>query len=150
MGHDQLIHLGAVVLLIGAIVGPSGIAQADPNPWLRRSGEAEALADLRSGRPVKLYAHVWGGERAGFRSPGLLYCDPDQNNGSKAAGAMFAFIPEANVSEGVIYTPAEQALQRSASTFARAYNITVFQQKRDYIVGLCPRVELEGTPTSHR
>ena len=101
------------------------------------------MADLANGRPVKIYTHTYGGERAGFRSPGLLYCDPDQNIGDKAAEAMFAFIPEANESEGVIYTPAEQSLQRSASVFARAYNLTVFHRQRDYIVRLCPKVEVE-------
>lgn len=137
-------YLSAAVILVGSVADPSGVAPKQvSDPWAHRSGEAEALADLASGRPVKLYTHVWGGERAGFRSPGLLYCDPDQNIGNRAAEAMFAFIPEANVSEGVIYTPAEQSLQRSASTFARAYNLTVFHQKRDFIVRLCPKVELE-------
>jgi hypothetical protein len=113
------------------------------DPWAGRSGEAEALADLAAGRPVKLYTHVYGGERAGFRSPGLLYCDPDQNNGDKTAENLFAFVPEANVSEGVIYTPAQQARQRSASSFARSYNLTIFHRKHDYIVRLCPKVERE-------
>ena len=113
----------------------------DADPW--PSGEAEAVSDLRSARPIKLYTHVLGGERAEFRSPGLLYCDPDQNIGNKAAEEMFAFIPEANWSEGVIYTPAERALQQSAAAFARAYNLTIYRQKRDHILRLCPKVELE-------
>ena len=113
--------------------------EADPWP----SGEAEAISDLKSGHPIKLYTHVWGGERAGFRSPGLLYCDPDQNNGSRAAHEMFAFIPEANISEGKRYTATEQAMQWSASAFARAYNLTIYRQKRSYIRSLCPKVELE-------
>ena len=113
----------------------------DTDPW--PSGEAEAFSDLSNGRPIRLYTHVWAGERAGFRSPGLLYCDPDQNIGNKAAEEMFAFIPEANQSEGVIYTAAEQAMQRSAFAFALAYNLTIYRQKRDHIVRLCPKVELE-------
>jgi len=118
---------------------PAGEAS---DPWAGRSGEAEALADIAAGRPVKLYTHVYGGERGGFRSPGLLYCDPDQNIG-KAALNLFAFIPEANVSEGVIYTPAQQVRQHSASSFARSYNLTMFSRKSDYIVRLCPKVQLE-------
>ena len=122
---------------------PPTPAGEDSNPWAGRSGEAEALADLANGRPVKLYTHVYGGERAGFRSPGLLYCDPEQNIGNKAAENLFVFIPEANVSEGVIYTPAQQARQHSASSFARSYNLTMFSRRYDYIVQLCPKVELE-------
>lgn len=110
--------------------------------WAGRSGQAEALTDLANGRPIKLYTHVLGGERARFRSPGLLYCDPEQNIGNKAAENLFVFIPEANMSEGVFYTPAQQARQRSASSFARAYNLTIFHRKRDYIASLCPKVEL--------
>lgn len=123
---------------------PPAPAGEGSNPWVGRSGEAEALADLANGRPVKLYTHVYGGERAGFRSPGLLYCDPEQNIGNKAAENLFAFIPEANMSEGVIYTLAQQARQRSASSFARSYNLTMFSRKYDYIVQLCPKVELES------
>ena len=39
-------------------------AKEGSNPCSGRSGEAEALADLAAGRPVKLYTHVLGGERA--------------------------------------------------------------------------------------
>ena len=146
MGADVSIpsYLIAAMVLSGAASEPNHAAQpAASNPWAGRSGEAEALADLANGRPVKLYTHVLGGERAGFRSPGLLYCDPDQNIGSKAAEAMFVSIPDANFSEGVIYTPAELSLSRSASVFARAYNLTMYHRHRGYIVSLCPKVELE-------
>ena len=131
--------LACLVASLAGLVTPSGAGQ-----WASRSGEAEALADLSAGRPLKVYTHGWGGERAGFRSPGLLYCDPDQNIGSKAAMAIFATIADGDVSEGVRYTAAEQALQQSASAFARAYNLTIFRKKRDQIVALCPKVQLEG------
>jgi len=113
------------------------------DPWYDRSGKAEALADLANGRPVKLYTHVFGGERGGSKTPGLLYCDPDQNIGSKAALDLFVYILEANMSEGVIYTLDQQAKQHSALSFARPYNLTMYKFKRKHVRRLCPKVELE-------
>ena len=54
-------------------------------------------------------------------------------------------MPDANRSEGVIYSDDELKLKLSATRFAWDYNVTIFQEKRRYIASLCPKVQLENT-----
>jgi hypothetical protein len=136
-------YLGLGFALLGSanLAGMQGTAT--PDPWINRSGEAEALADLAAGAPVKLYTHVWGGEGVWFRTPGLLYCDPDRNSGDREAQELFAEIPDANMSEGVILPADRQSRQLHAFLFAQTYNLTMFERRRDDVVRFCPGVQLE-------
>lgn len=111
------------------------------NPWAGKSGRAEALADLAAGRPIKLYTHVFAGDRAKFRTPGLLNCDLDQS--AKGAEWLFAPLRDGDWSASILYTSAERSRQLAAFAFAKAYNLTIFEHKRELIVRLCPMIEVD-------
>ena len=107
------------------------------NPWVGRSGEAEALADIANGRPVKLFYQYIAGERMFIRTPGLLNCNPERYDVSEDARSKLVPLG-ADYSESVQYTNEERSRITSATLFARAYNVTMFTKKRDDVLKICP------------
>lgn len=112
------------------------------NPWAGRSGEAEALADLAKGLPIKLYYQWIAGERQVIRTPGLRNCNPERFDVPGNARSKFVAIG-ADFSESIQYTDEERARFRSASRFARAYNLTIFSKRTEEVVQICPAVTRE-------
>ena len=107
------------------------------NPWVGRSGKAEALADIAAGRPVKLYYRAVFGEREFVHTPGLSNCNPDRFDVPKKARSRFEYL-DADYSESVRYTTEQSARIVSAVRFARAYNITMYTKKRRDVLKICP------------
>ena len=110
-------------------------------PFAERNGEAEAHTDLVRGKPLKLYTHVFNGRAPGFRTPGLLYCDPRVVAGGEAQ-ALFVPLPAADWQEGVEYTDEQQRIAEAAQHFASQYNRTIFRAKKAQVTRLCPRARL--------
>ena len=105
--------------------------------WAGRSGQAEALADLSSGKPVKLYVRAIGGERVTGEAPGLLNCDPE--GGDIPTNMLDRLMSlHADFSEGVRYTSQQLNGIQSAVLFARAYNVTMFEVRRSEVLKICP------------
>lgn len=119
-------------------------APAEPglNPWAGRSGQAEALADIAKGQPIKLYYQGIAGERLEMRAPGLSNCHPDRYDVPEDARSKFVPLG-ADYSESILYTQEELARFDSATLFARAYNVTLFRMKRDEVLKICPAATLE-------
>jgi hypothetical protein len=107
------------------------------NPWAGRSGQAEALADIADGKPIKLYIRSVAGEREVIETPGLTNCHPDRYDVPADARSTFASLGS-DYSESIIYTSEERARFRSATLFARAYNVTMFTMRRDEVLKICP------------
>lgn len=145
----------AAILILGGCAGPGNahgnsaptampvpapsVTPKGSNPWAGRSGEAEALADIAAGRPIKLYIQYIAGEREIIRTPGLRNCNPDRFD--VASSARFNFVSVgADYSESIRYT--EEQLDRfdSATLFAKAYNVTIFSKKRAELRKICPTV----------
>ena len=114
-----------VLLLLTAIGGVPAVA-AENNQWTGRSGEAEVLADIAKGRPVKLILKGIAGERLDRRTPGLSNCNPDRYDVPNELQSQFEPLG-ADYSESVQYTAEELARLRSATMFARDYNRTNVQ-----------------------
>ncbi len=109
--------------------------------FAERNGEAEAHTDLARGKPVKLYTHVLNGRAPGFRTPGLLYCDPRVVAGEEAQ-ALFVPLPAADWQEGVEYTDEHQRIAEAAQRFASQYNRTIFRARKAQVTRFCPRARL--------
>ena len=126
-----------------ALAPASGSVETDS--YFGRNGEAEALADLARGKPVKLYSYEWEGEVPRYVTPGLLNCDPDLNDDPVAANAVFSPLPEENGSEGNPHTHTEEHEKRAASArrFAKAYNLTMFHRRSEQILRMCPSASQE-------
>jgi hypothetical protein len=131
------------IFAAAAIAPPASLGNADPvDLFAGRDGRAEALADLRNGKPARLYSHVNDGEGPGYATPGLFNCDPSRNNGSNAAESLFVSLPEADFAEDRRYTEAETKRAQSASRFARSYNLAIFRARRAEILRACPEAEI--------
>ena len=115
----------------------SGAGDHASNPWVNRSGQAEAVGDLAKGRAIKLYAQVISGERDEIHTPGLNNCNPDRFDVPKDARSRFEPLG-ADYYESIRYKSEELARLRSATLFARAYNVTVFTLRRDEVLKICP------------
>ena len=129
-----------LVLLTFVAAAPAASNEAATpalDPWSGKSGQAEALADIAKGRPIKLYIQSIAGEREVIRTPGLLNCNPDRYDVPNEARSKFEPLG-ADFSESILYTSEERARFRSASLFARAYNVTMFTMKRDEVLKFCP------------
>ena len=109
--------------------------------YTERNGKAEARADLARGMPPRLYAHVFNGRAPGFRTPGLLDCDPRVVAGEEAR-ALFVPLPAADWQEGVQYTDEQQRITQAAQRFAGQYNRTIFRARKAQVTRLCPRARL--------
>ena len=109
------------------------------DPYGERDGEAEALADISSGAPLKLYFHEYNGVVPAWRTPGLLSCEPDKPVGSR----VFRGLEAADWHEGETYTAEESRRQGSAWSFARAYNRTVYGARAKDVAAVCPEARLE-------
>lgn len=105
-----------------------------------RDGEAEARAELAARKPLKLYSHVWNTRGPGFRTPGLIDCDPRMTGGEKA-GSVFVDIPEAAWAEATPFPPHFDA----AVHFASRFNKTVFSTRRAEVLQICPKARLDGS-----
>jgi len=125
-------------MLFGSLAVPtSGLAREATNPWAGRSGQAEALADVANGRPVKLLYRSLFGEREFVHTPGLSNCNPDRYDVPDDARSQFMWLG-ADYSGDIRYTPEQYAPLTSANLFARAYNVTMFTVSRDKVLKICP------------
>lgn len=115
---------------------PPSAGQAS-NPWASRSGQAEALADIAAGRPIKLFYQSLFGEREFVHTPGLSNCNPDRYDVPDDARSQFEPLG-ADYSESIQYTAEEHARITSATQFAKAYNVTMFTMKRGDVLKICP------------
>lgn len=105
--------------------------------WSERSGKVEALAHLAERQSVKLLYQAMAGEGEFLRTPGLRNCDPDRFD--VPANARSSFEPlGADYSESVPYSAEEMARLASATRFARDYNLTMFQERRNEVLKICP------------
>lgn len=107
-----------------------------------RSGEAEALADIGAGRPIKLYFQSLFGEREFIRTPGLKNCNPHRYDVTKNAREQFEHL-NADYFEDIQYSPEEHARITAATQFAEAYNVTMFKLKRVDVLKICPAAALD-------
>jgi hypothetical protein len=133
-----------VPLSVASFPAPAAApSRPDPAEYQERDGEKEALADLRSGRPLKLYYSWQWGE--GLRLPvvGLQFCDADESEDVKTARAVFVALPELEFAEDRSYTPEGKKLGSSAWTFGRAYNRTMWRLKRSAVVALCSKATVD-------
>ena len=109
----------------------------ESGPYAGRDGAAEARADIRKRRPLKLYTHGAEGEFPGYITPGLIGCDPDRNNGSKQADKLFLVLPF-TIREDRIPSEDESRQGASAVAFAEAYNTTMFRKRKAEVLKICP------------
>ena len=130
------------VFALGALA--SSAEAADHDPYAGRNGRAEALRDIRRGKPLKLYTHIFNAEGPGTRTPGLKFCSPDENIGTKAAQRMFVFVPEAAQGEAEQITIEEMKHVESSEAFSKAYNTTVFLKRAGQIRKFCPKAMLDN------
>lgn len=103
-----------------------------------RDGEAEAIASLRRGEPPRLFAHEVNAEYPSYNTPGLLNCDPAEDG----ARDLFRPLPEADWSEGNYYTEEQLRRAEAARSFAKAYNLAIFRERRSVILKVCPRAQI--------
>jgi hypothetical protein len=134
------------VLVSGLLLSTSnGIVAADApapekeaiNRWAGRSGQAEALTDIANHRPIRLLYQVVSGERDEIHTPGLSNCNPDRFDVPKDGRSKFEPLG-ADYYESIRYTSEDLARLRSATLFARAYNVTIFTMRRDEVLKICP------------
>ena len=126
-----------VLFVLASIAGPAdGPSRAD-NPWAGRSGQAEAITDTAEGLPVRLYTRAISGERDVIDTPGLRNCNPDRYDVQNEMRSRFVGLGE-GYSESIRYTAEELARLRSATQFARAYNVAMFTMRRDEVLKICP------------
>lgn len=132
-----------MILFLASIAALSSSQSEGSNPWAGRSGEAEALADIATGRPVQLYLQSTAGERGVDHAPGLLNCSPDR--GDVPIKALNRFKPlGADYSESIIYTAEQVRRLHSATLFARAYNLAMFRKRREQVLEICPSAEVDA------
>jgi hypothetical protein len=104
-----------------------------------RSGLVEARDAAARGLPLSLYSHVWNGRAPGFRTPGLLNCDPGKTGGNR--GLRFLPLPEANWGEPGPYPPTPDA--EAAIAFATDFNRATFRSRSSDIKRACPKAGLD-------
>lgn len=109
------------------------------DPYAARDGKAEALADISSKAPLKLYFHAFNGVIPQWKTPGLQSCEPDDPFGSN----VFQDLETGDWQEGEDYSAEEIRLQGSAWKFAQAYNRAVFRAREKDVVTVCPEAKLE-------
>ncbi|MES3099767.1 hypothetical protein [Sphingomonas faeni] len=108
-------------------------------PFELRDGETEARGELAARKPLKLYIHIWNTRAPGFRTPGLIDCDPRTADREKT-GSVFVEIPEAGWSEQMPFPPHFDA----AVSFASHFNKTVFSKRRNEVLLICPKARLDA------
>ncbi|MEG3148679.1 hypothetical protein U1769_02185 [Sphingomonas sp. ZT3P38] len=130
----------ALLVAICSVFAAAHCAAAAPEaiPFSQRDGEAEAKADVLAERSTKLYSAVFNGRAPGFRTPGIIYCDPRYTGGRKSR-VTFAALPEADWQEPSPFPPQYEA----ATQFARRYNQTMFRARKADIKSTCPKARLE-------
>ena len=111
------------------------------DPYAGRNGETEALADIARGIPPRVYYRSGCGDKCVFMGVGLANCEPDRSDTQKAPKGFFVSIPEAHVDSSPI--PPEQVARRlSAYLFAKAYNHTMFRERKREILKICRQARL--------
>jgi hypothetical protein len=135
----MIFPLLAAVMLSLSLNGPAlatGDSRSEPTGlaanYATRDGEAEAVAELSTGAPHRLYTHIWNGRAPGFRTPGLKFCDP-RYAATLEEQQLFRPLPEADWGEPEPFPPQYEAAVR----FARAYNLTMFARRKAQIVRIC-------------
>lgn len=114
-------------------------ACSETDPYAVRDGKAEALADISSKAPLKLYFHAYNGVIPEWKTPGLQSCEPDDPFGSK----VFKDLETGDWQEGEDYSAEEIRLQVSAWKFGRAYNLAIFRARENDVVAVCPKAKPE-------
>lgn len=102
--------------------------------YANRDGKAEAVAELAGGKPARLYTHIWNGRAPGYRTPGLTRCDP--RYATIDPETLFRPLPEADWQEPGPFPPQYEA----AVKFARAYNLTMYANRKVQIMRVCPQI----------
>jgi hypothetical protein len=78
MSRNRLV--ASTLALLRALAAKAEAAQprslTGPASYKVRDGQSEAVMDLRSGRPIKLYSHLFDARISGCRTPGLVNCAP--------------------------------------------------------------------------
>ena len=97
-------------------------------------GRSAALADMRRGRPAKLYVYEVNTEVSSWVTPGLMHCEPGELESLETANPVFVALPEADFSEGIYYDAEDRERRRSAIQFGEAYNRTVLRTRRDEVL----------------
>ncbi len=155
---NKLMHRSIFGLLpLLAVVACVETREAAPTPALverpawtvasnydKRSGNAQALADLAGGKPTKLYWYAFEGEAPHYLTPGLLNCDPDLDTVYSGTNALFASLPDGDFSEGQVYSEFQRNRAVAARGFARSYNRTMFRERSAEIISVCPEVKLDA------
>lgn len=134
----SLIRTATVTLIHLAILTACSEVQVKTS-YGERDGRAEALADVSTGAPLKLYFHAFNGYVPRWQTPGLLSCEPDNPVGSK----VFQWLEGADWQEGETYSTEEEHRQEAAWTFASAYNRTVFNSRQKEVIAVCPEATLK-------
>jgi len=104
-----------------------------------RDGAAEAMADWKAARPIRLYSRPFWGVAPGWDTPGLAYCAPDDASDHKA----FQGLSGAAFYEGTRRTAEQNRIAGSAVRFAEDYNRTIYHLRRGELTKLCPDVQLD-------
>jgi len=119
---------------------PGGLSRDAPS-YAERNGEAEARRDLEGGGLPRLYRHRHNARVPTMRIPGLLSCEP----GGVAWGEpaiIFMPLPEADWSEGLLYTAEQSRNAEAARRFASQYNRTMLQAFKEQLDRACPNARL--------
>ena len=121
------------------LVALSNCAAPPKDKYAGRDGRQEAANDLKAGKPIAIYSHVFDGFAPGLVSPGLIDCSPDQAR-DNTTRRLFRFMPEATFQEGQTRRPVDSELAMSAVNFARSYNQEVLRLRRADVEKVCPHV----------
>lgn len=129
-------------VLMGACSERADDASRLPDRFSGRDGKVEASADIKAGKPAKLYLHVSRGVVVGYRTPGVSNC-----SFSDSHSLAFPALPELDFQEGV--PPSARYDSESASSayrFAVAYNRETFRKPQLEVRAACPDAQLEQLP----
>lgn len=135
----MVVHAG-LTLLVAVFQGVAALAAVDQ--YAGRDGGAEALADIARGNPARVFYRGTCGDRCSLDGVGLLNCAPERFDTKSAPKGFFVYVPEADGDSSVIPTAEQHARGASAYLFAKAYNLTMFRERKREILKQCPRAEL--------
>lgn len=130
----------AALTLLAALTQNEAVPAVDA--YAGRNGEAEALAHIARGDPAKVYYRGTCGDSCRLIGVGLLNCEPERFDTQSAPKGFFIYIPEADADSSEIPTAEQHARGVSAYFFAKAYNLTMFRERKREILKQCPRAEL--------
>lgn len=113
-----------LVILLAALSSSTTTASiaaqvgSNPDEYGNRDGEKEAIADLRHGKPLKLYySWVWG-EGLTLPAAGISSCHADGPEDMRKAKSIFVSIPALEYREDHHYTTEENERRLHGSSLA--------------------------------